>query len=152
MDIGCRIAELRKENGLTQQELADKLFVSRSLVCKWESGKRQPDYRSVEQIAGVLGIDPGRIVSTEELLLEELSDCVAAGSRTEDKAALTAGMNEFLYSLPAAACDIFVQRYRLRRTPGEIGEMYGLAENHVRTILSLTRKKLKKFLGGMANG
>ena len=54
MDIGGRIAELRKEIGLTQQELADRLYVSRQLVSKWESGDRRPDYKTVEKIAEAL--------------------------------------------------------------------------------------------------
>ena len=37
------IADLRAEKGLTQQELADQLAVSRSLVSLWESGARTPD-------------------------------------------------------------------------------------------------------------
>ena len=43
MDTGAKVAELRKAKGLTQQELAGKLFVSRELVCKWENGERRPD-------------------------------------------------------------------------------------------------------------
>ena len=53
MDIGDRIAELRRRKSLTQQELADRLYVSRQLVSKWESGDRRPDYKTVEKIAQI---------------------------------------------------------------------------------------------------
>ena len=43
MDLGERIASARAEAGVTQQELAEMLFVSRELVSKWELGQRRPD-------------------------------------------------------------------------------------------------------------
>ncbi|MBQ1847593.1 MAG: helix-turn-helix transcriptional regulator, partial [Clostridia bacterium] len=44
MDIGKSIAKLRLSRGITQEELANRLFVSRDLVSKWETGARRPDY------------------------------------------------------------------------------------------------------------
>ena len=41
--IGSFILELRKEKGLTQQELGDKLFVTDKAVSKWERGLSLPD-------------------------------------------------------------------------------------------------------------
>ena len=37
-DFGCFVAELRKEKGFTQKELAEKLFVSDKAISKWECG------------------------------------------------------------------------------------------------------------------
>ena len=46
-----RIKELRKEQGFTQKQLADKLQVSNSAVCDWERGRTQPDLETLTKIA-----------------------------------------------------------------------------------------------------
>ena len=159
MDIGGRIAELRKERGLTQQELADRLYVSRQLVSKWESGDRRPDYKTVVKIAQTLDAKPEDIVREEDVIIEELAACVPdegrngnngnAGTHGIDLPAL---LNGFLKTLPEAACDIFIRRYRAHETPEEIGARYGVGDNYVRSILARTRKKLKKYLKEKQNG
>lgn len=53
---GSMIKELREKNGLTQSELAEKLFVSDKAVSKWENGKGYPDVSLLEPIANVFGI------------------------------------------------------------------------------------------------
>ena len=50
------IVRRRKELGLTQQELADKLFVSDKVISKWETGKSVPDTSILVELANVLGI------------------------------------------------------------------------------------------------
>ena len=122
MDIGGRITELRREKGLTQQELADRLYVSRQLVSKWESGERRPDYKTVEKIAETLDAKPEDIVREEDVIIEELAACVPDdGKGRNDCIDLPALLNGFLKTLPEAACDIFIRRYRAHETPEEIG-------------------------------
>lgn len=152
MDVGCRIAELRKEHGLTQQELADRLFVSRELVCKWELGKRKPDFRTVRDIAAVLGVEPDAIESENDVILDELSECVPEEGGPEGREALIGALNSFLKTLPEGECDVFVRRYRFRETSAEIGARYGIGDNSVRSVLHRTRKKLKKYLRRCKNG
>lgn len=43
MAFGNNIKKLREEKNLTQQQLADKLYVSRQTICRWENGSRCPD-------------------------------------------------------------------------------------------------------------
>ena len=43
MALGDNIKRMREEHSLTQQQLADKLYVSRQTVCRWENGSRCPD-------------------------------------------------------------------------------------------------------------
>lgn len=51
MKLNDKIKELRKKNGLTQEELADKLNVSRQAITKWESGDGVPDIDNIKNIA-----------------------------------------------------------------------------------------------------
>lgn len=60
--IGNRIAKLRKENRMSQENLAEKLGVSAQAVSKWENGQSCPDISLLPQIAKLLG------VSVDELL------------------------------------------------------------------------------------
>lgn len=62
MNIGTRIKELRKQNGLTQEKLADYLCVSYQAVSKWENGISAPDLSLIVPLARLLH------VSTDELL------------------------------------------------------------------------------------
>ena len=152
MDVGNRIAELRKARGLTQQQLADALYVSRELVCKWELGKRVPDYKTTQQLADVLGVPTDRIMSEDDVVREELAGCVPAEGGFSDKARLADALDRFLKTLPEDVCDIFVRRYHFHETAGEIGAKYGIGDNYVRSILTRTRRKLKKFLARCSDG
>ena len=59
----------REKNGLTQQQMADRLYVSRQTVCRWESGSRCPDLAMTKRIAQVFGI------TMDELLSEADASC-----------------------------------------------------------------------------
>ena len=63
--IGRFIAEKRKELGLTQKELADKLYVTDKTISRWENGNYMPDLSNIIVLSDILG------VSTYELLLGE---------------------------------------------------------------------------------
>ena len=54
--MGARIAALRKEKGMTQLELAQRMNVTDKAVSKWERDKAAPDIRSVPGLAELLGI------------------------------------------------------------------------------------------------
>ena len=73
-EIGNKIASLRAERNISQQALADRLFVSRVLVSKWESGERRPDYTMIKSIAGVFGVEPGEIADLNSIAAEELME------------------------------------------------------------------------------
>lgn len=52
---GAKIREIRRSQGLTQQEFAEKLGTSRFMVNRWEAGVHQPNFEYVKRIAKVAG-------------------------------------------------------------------------------------------------
>ncbi|SIS55508.1 helix-turn-helix domain-containing protein [Alicyclobacillus vulcanalis] len=59
--LGERIAQLRKERGLTQAKLAERARLSTSAIAMYETNRRQPDERTLAQIAEALGVDMSQI-------------------------------------------------------------------------------------------
>ena len=54
--LGAKIAKARRDAGLTQLEFADRLYVTRQTVSRWESGAASPDVETVAKIAAMLGV------------------------------------------------------------------------------------------------
>ena len=63
MTIGKRIALLRKEKGLMQEELAEMLGVSGQAVSKWENDQTCPDISLLPQLASILGVTVDELLS-----------------------------------------------------------------------------------------
>ena len=61
------LVRLRKQAGLSQQELADKLGVSRSRIGMYETGKREPDLDDLQKIASALGTTSGVLLGEANL-------------------------------------------------------------------------------------
>ena len=68
MEFNEKLCELRKQKGLTQEELANVLFVSRAAISKWESGRGYPNIDSLRQIAKLFSVSIDELLSGEELL------------------------------------------------------------------------------------
>lgn len=145
MPANKTIQKLRQQAGLTQYELAEKLFVSRDLVSKWETGGRRPDYGNVVRMAEIFGVSTDEIVNPDELLLEELSECIPAECEAGSER-LSAVINGFLRSLPEKECSVFVRRYYLMEEPADIGTFFGIKTGNVYLTLHRVRKKLKQYL------
>lgn len=67
MALGDNIKRLRTEQSLTQQQLADKLYVSRQTVCRWENGSRCPDLIMAKKLAMELAVSLDELISDEDL-------------------------------------------------------------------------------------
>lgn len=62
---GALIAQARKEKGLTQRELAEKVYVSVQAVSKWELGKNFPDLSLMEPLSDILGLTVSELLAGE---------------------------------------------------------------------------------------
>ncbi|MBP1592009.1 MAG: helix-turn-helix transcriptional regulator [Oscillospiraceae bacterium] len=68
MDFSEKLQNLRKQKGLTQEELAAKLFVSRTAVSKWESGRGYPNIDSLKEISKFFSVSVDELLSSDELI------------------------------------------------------------------------------------
>ena len=66
MSLGERIALARKQAGLSQEQLGEKLGVSRQAVSKWESSQTNPDVAYVAQMCRLLGVSSDWLLLGEE--------------------------------------------------------------------------------------
>ena len=84
MEFHEKLQQLRKQHGLTQEALAEALFVSRAAVSKWESGRGYPGIDSLKAIAGFFHITVDALLSGEEILSLAEADRQQAHRRTAD--------------------------------------------------------------------
>ena len=68
MEFNEKLQELRKQKGYTQEEVAEALFVSRTAVSKWESGRGYPNIESLKLIAKFYGISVDELLCGDELI------------------------------------------------------------------------------------
>ena len=66
MEFNEKLQELRKSRGLTQEELAEALFVSRTAISKWESGRGYPNLDSLKEISKYFSITIDELLSGDK--------------------------------------------------------------------------------------
>lgn len=69
MEFHEKLQELRKSRGLTQEELAEALFVSRTAISKWESGRGYPSIDSLKEISRYFSVSIDELLSGDQLVL-----------------------------------------------------------------------------------
>lgn len=97
MELSEKLQALRKRKGLTQEELAEALFVSRTAVSKWESGRGYPSIDSLKAVSKYFGITIDELLSSDELLT--IAD--------EDNRQKEARMRDLLYGLLDSSAALF---------------------------------------------
>lgn len=68
MDFNEKLQELRRRRGLTQEELAEALYVSRTAISKWESGRGYPSIDSLKRIAAFFSVSLDELLSSDQVL------------------------------------------------------------------------------------
>lgn len=84
MELCEKLVELRKKKGLTQEELAKELYVSRTAVSKWESGRGVPNIESLKAISKFFSVSIDELLSTDELLTIAQEDSKKRETRIRD--------------------------------------------------------------------
>ena len=81
MELNEKLQELRKQRGLTQEELASALYVSRTAISKWESGRGYPSIDSLRAIARFYAVTVDELLSPGEVLTIAEEDRKQSASR-----------------------------------------------------------------------
>ena len=74
MELHQKLKQLRKQKGLTQEQVAETLYVSRTAVSKWESGRGTPSIDSLKAVAAFFGVTVDELLSGEELVALATAD------------------------------------------------------------------------------
>ncbi|AFS00708.1 helix-turn-helix domain-containing protein [Lentilactobacillus buchneri] len=75
MDIGNKIRAYREVRGLSQEELASKIYVSRQTISNWETGKQYPDIQNVLLLSVLFGVSVDELIKGDlEAMKAKLSD------------------------------------------------------------------------------
>lgn len=146
------------KNILASDEDAEEVF-NDTLLRAWNSiPPKKPKSLKIwlGTLARNLSLDRYRKLSSEKrggceisLCIEEAEEFLADTVSVEEeyeRRELSKFLNNFLHSLPARECDIFVRRYFYCDTTAKIARRFALQEANVLVILSRTRKKLKEAL------
>ena len=152
------ITALRTEKGLTQEELAEMLLVSRSLVSMWELGTRMPDYSNVVRLAKLFNLKEADIVGGEDYLyrsstelkkfFDEIDEFTQQTAEISGKTDIEAIVNELLAGLTKIDKEIFVSRYFSAKTHKSIASDMNMTESAVKVRLTRMRKKLIRIIQG----
>ena len=99
MEFHEKLQELRKSRGLTQEEVAESLYVSRTAISKWESGRGYPNIDSLKAIAEFFNVTVDELLSGEEILNIAKEDSAEKEGRFRDLifGLLDAGFALFLF-------------------------------------------------------
>lgn len=124
MEFNEKLQELRKRRGITQDELAQALYVSRTAVSKWESGRGYPSIDSLKAIAKFFSVTVDELLSGDEALTIAEADNKRKENHFRD---LVFGLLDICVAL------FFFLPFFAQRTNGDIDEV---------SLLSLTEASL----------
>ncbi len=74
MEFHEKLVELRKSKGLTQEELAEALFVSRTAISKWESGRGYPSIDSLKELSRYFSVTIDELICSREVIVAAEDD------------------------------------------------------------------------------
>ena len=128
MEFNQKLQNLRKQKGITQEQLAEELFVSRTAVSKWESGRGYPSIDSLKAISKYFSVTVDDLLSGDELI------CIAE----EDNQQKTNHMRSLVFALLDISCFVllFVPVFA-DRSGGAIREVSLLSLSGDRSYLRL---------------
>ncbi len=99
------LKKLRTEKGLSQRELSEQIYVTRTAITKWENGNRLPDAVMISRLAEVLGVD----VNTLLFAASESDECPNVIMVDDNAVILNGGLTIIEKVLPNASVTGFIK-------------------------------------------
>lgn len=108
MNLADRIQYLRKKKGISQEELADQMLISRQAVSKWESGQSAPDLEKIVMLSDYFEVTTDYLLKGVEPRVEAISCEVLQEDRKEDITVKQAGkeVDAMLFTVSGTATNI----------------------------------------------
>ena len=79
METKAVIVKLRNQNNMTQEELAEKVFVTRQAVSRWETGETTPNIEALKQLSALFNVSINTLLGSEKKLI-----CQCCGMKLDD--------------------------------------------------------------------
>ena len=99
MNLGERLFELRKAKNLTQDDVAEKLNVSRQTVSKWETDQSTPDFDKIVPLCELFEIGVDELLTGKKPVEEKKQENVLTKQEVKEKSAKVVSSSVFLYFL-----------------------------------------------------
>ena len=153
MELSEKIQNLRKERGLTQEQFAKQMFVSRTAVSKWETGRGIPSMESLQMIAKLCGITLDELLCAEEAVTIAKRENKVHMHRIDAVCNISAviGLLLPLYKLELEGVFHSVPLYRLEGWLSALYWLFPIAMAVCGTIQLLTDRKLPEIIGAIIN-
>ncbi len=144
MDIGNKLYELRKSKNLSQEELADKLNVTRQTISKWETNQSTPDFDKIIPLCEIYGISADELLTgvkeEKETLTEKEDD-----SLKRKKRAIGISTGIFIYIFAIAFIMTWIPVFRIDPVIAAAIFLLILGIGTVTIVLSCIFNKTKKI-------
>jgi transcriptional regulator with XRE-family HTH domain len=143
--LGQRISDLRRKHGLTQQQLADRLAISRVAVSHVESSLSVPSERTVTLIAGLFKLEPWELVRDTDYPLaraERLPTVVAQHTRAELVTAVVDALIEALADRGPRDVRVALEPWHARI----VGELGTCVDDRERSLLIDAQRRIDRAL------
>ena len=100
MDIGNKLYELRKSKNLSQEELADKLNVTRQTISKWETNQSTPDFDKIIPLCEIYGISADELLKgIKKETIEAQNDSLDNTKRKRKAFGISAGVFTYVIAI-----------------------------------------------------
>lgn len=89
MELGKRITEIRKENNMTQEELAEKFHVTRQTISNWENGKSYPDVETLVHISNEFNVSLDMLMKGDKDMVSKITKEQRQGRKQKKRILIT---------------------------------------------------------------
>lgn len=143
-NIGRQISELRKSQGMTQMELADRMNISFQAVSNWERGNSMPDISKLPELAQLFGVTIDKLLGEKSELLENVVNDTAAQYLESNNVSLRE-FKQIVPLLKPEQADTIFENINPSFELSEIADILPFISLNIINELALKAAKLKNY-------